>query len=706
MADTDKNILITPNKGSTTADPNIVFTGGDNNPITLTVLDDGTLSFSGSAGQLFSVSDSLTGTIFSVNDISGIPSIEVDDTGEIRLAEFSGNVLIGTDVDNGSKLQVNGESTINKIYFPISDGTDYAGYHIGRKDGSGGTTISSYTDVWILADQNGDGSTQSVKLKAGTSGTEFVVKNTTVEFGGNKVFHAGNDGSGSGLDADLLDGQHASAFASVGHTHSYLPLSGGTVTGKLTLNNAGGDSILKFGPGLPGSDDAHIEWKGASNGGYLRISTSDDNGTEYVQFGDYDGTDRVGAFTEWGKMNRDYLYHSSDIRTPIFYDSNNTGYYVDPASTSNLNNVDANGEFYYNKWIRNNGTGASGLYWHNSSNPGYAWHIYPETRQDMTFRTGSGSGGIKGTISDTTARGYVHWTTSNEIGFLNNSRSWSLRVDSSGNSFHTGSARAPIFYDSNNTAYYVNPASTSNLNALDLHGSFKYDNSQDYDATNINLTSAPISNRVDHNVGTADAFLPVFKNTAMYSSGYRTHLNVGLFKRASGWGDNNTGMYVALGGSDSYPTKYWKLTYGHSLYNSEGYVSTPGSFRAPIFYDSNNTGYYLNPSSTGTSINIAGILVEASDAKLKTNLERIPDALNKVKQLNGYTYDRIDNNMERQAGVIAQEVEAVLPEVVRQSGDHKSVSYGNMVSLLIEAIKEQQEQIDDLKSKINSLEGK
>lgn len=108
MADSDKNILITPNSGSTTADPNIVFTGGDNNPVTMTVVDDGTLSFSGSAGQLFSISDSLSGTIFSVNDISGIPSIEVDDTGEVRIAEFSGNVLIGTSTDNGNKLQVNG----------------------------------------------------------------------------------------------------------------------------------------------------------------------------------------------------------------------------------------------------------------------------------------------------------------------------------------------------------------------------------------------------------------------------------------------------------------------------------------------------------------------------------------------------------------------------------------------------------------------
>jgi hypothetical protein len=78
MADSDKDILITPNTGAAT-DPSIVFssgaTGGDD--VTLFVTDDGTittLSIEGSAGQLFSVSNDLTGIIFSVNDISGIPS--------------------------------------------------------------------------------------------------------------------------------------------------------------------------------------------------------------------------------------------------------------------------------------------------------------------------------------------------------------------------------------------------------------------------------------------------------------------------------------------------------------------------------------------------------------------------------------------------------------------------------------------------------
>jgi len=115
------NAISIPGKANVSGDtftgtitvPEIDFVSPDQaSEITATMLDGGTLSFSGSAGQLFSISDTLTGTIFSVNDVSGIPSIEVDDDGTIRLAEYAGNVLIGTDVDNGtSALQVDGTVT-------------------------------------------------------------------------------------------------------------------------------------------------------------------------------------------------------------------------------------------------------------------------------------------------------------------------------------------------------------------------------------------------------------------------------------------------------------------------------------------------------------------------------------------------------------------------------------------------------------------
>ena len=101
MALTDKDILITPNDGSASANPKIEFTGADangNDTITVDTQYDGsitTLSYEGSAGQLFSISNDLTGTLFAVNDSSGVPSLEIDNNGEIRLSEFDGTVTVG-----------------------------------------------------------------------------------------------------------------------------------------------------------------------------------------------------------------------------------------------------------------------------------------------------------------------------------------------------------------------------------------------------------------------------------------------------------------------------------------------------------------------------------------------------------------------------------------------------------------------------------
>jgi len=67
--------------------------------------------------------------------------------------------------------------------------------------------------------------------------------------------------------------------------------------------------------------------------------------------------------------------------------------------------------------------------------------------------------------------------------------------------------------------------------------------------------------------------------------------------------------------------------------------------------------------------------------------------------LRGVEYDRIDSG-DHQIGVIAQEVEKIIPEVV-YGDETKSVAYGNLVGLLIEAIKEQQKEINELKKTLS-----
>jgi hypothetical protein len=90
-----------------------------------------------------------------------------------------------------------------------------------------------------------------------------------------------------------------------------------------------------------------------------------------------------------------------------------------------------------------------------------------------------------------------------------------------------------------------------------------------------------------------------------------------------------------------------------------------------------------------------------SDVCLKKDIDTIDNALEKVKSLRGVFFNRKDNNVDRQTGVIAQEVEKVLPEVVRETKDEKkikSVAYGNMVGVLIEAIKELNAKVEELQN--------
>ena len=99
------------------------------------------------------------------------------------------------------------------------------------------------------------------------------------------------------------------------------------------------------------------------------------------------------------------------------------------------------------------------------------------------------------------------------------------------------------------------------------------------------------------------------------------------------------------------------------------------------------------------NLTMANNVTAYSDIRLKEDLEPIPDAIEKVQSLTGYTYTRIDSG-QRQTGLIAQEVQKVLPEAVMDNGEHLSLAYGNMVGLLIEAIKAQQVQIDELRAKL------
>jgi len=123
-------------------------------------------------------------------------------------------------------------------------------------------------------------------------------------------------------------------------------------------------------------------------------------------------------------------------------------------------------------------------------------------------------------------------------------------------------------------------------------------------------------------------------------------------------------------------------------------------------------GVIINAVATGTTVDVGAdangtIQVNTSDYRLKENVKPIVGALDKVLNLKGVNFEWIDKESRghgKQIGMIAQQVQKHVPEVVFEKDDVYGMNYSPLVSLLVEAIKDQQPQIDELKQRLDKLE--
>jgi hypothetical protein len=103
---------------------------------------------------------------------------------------------------------------------------------------------------------------------------------------------------------------------------------------------------------------------------------------------------------------------------------------------------------------------------------------------------------------------------------------------------------------------------------------------------------------------------------------------------------------------------------------------------------------------------VTGTITQSSDQRLKKNITPIKNSLSRIQQVSGVTYDWTNNptDSSEQIGFVAQELEKVFPQLVKtDEKGMKSVAYANMTAVLLQAIKEQQQQIDELKKAISDL---
>jgi hypothetical protein len=153
--------------------------------------------------------------------------------------------------------------------------------------------------------------------------------------------------------------------------------------------------------------------------------------------------------------------------------------------------------------------------------------------------------------------------------------------------------------------------------------------------------------------------------------------------------ESNGNTYRAFVRSKNSTYTYTLGRLSNSSFGFYGYINTRTA---------NGTDFacYMDNSGNWTA---TGNVTAYSDERLKSNIKTIDNALDKVQNLRGVTFDK---DGKAGLGVIAQEVQKVLPEVVQEGEEYLSVAYGNIVGVLIEAIKEQQKQIDELKAKMGA----
>jgi len=683
MALSDKNIIITPNIGQA-ADPKIQFIGADSSTgaqtITLNVYptSGGMLSFEGSSGQLFSITNSLTGTIYSVTDISGVPSIEVLDSGLVKLAQYNGNVLIGTGTNIGSRLH-------------ISSGTPSG---VGAMPSGVVTTQSSSGNNYLLFRNTADNGTYAgLAFQDNNIGGYVIFGNAggggdllyVAGYGGGQLQYGSADSispgsrttvaswNGTGLQVNSGDFRTPFIYDS-NDTGYYLDPNSMSRMSRVDpdeiynygwfRNHYSGKGLYNQTNGTHFYSNGGAAWAITGSGGNVELQFRSNHestmrGYVYANTGgsigflDYNGNWRIrgdGANVElYGGTYIDNAY------AYVLYDRSDTGYYVDPTGTSNLNVAKA-------VYFCGNAGNAYGQY-----------KGYDNNNHFIIIR-----GNVGGTTSSPSLSG-AHQTTLVEYAEGNDSTGWFFKTSATGNydlvsritrsySYFEASARSPIFYDSDNTAFYCDPSSTTRLSGLIVgYGSASstidmYDS--DESTRYIHNNSSTIGFLGSHGswrfrmaddgnlvMGTYQAWLSDQIRSGIYyehsdtgyycdpasssrldwvhANGLRTYSNLYI---DGDYGRTVVGVYssyryqgvFAMGDSYKLPADgtttgslygiAWSHpnaggvaanlnTHGMLVMENGGFLAAvSGSIRcrddmrAPIFYDSNDTGYYLNPN--------------------------------------------------------------------------------------------------------------
>jgi hypothetical protein len=383
-----------------------------------------------------------------------------------------------------------------------------------------------------------------------------------------------------------------------------------------------------------------------------------------------------------------------------------------------LFNYTGGGVSYISGWkVTRLAKGIVGRFPNSTTNSGEAWFGRANDRNRGTYTIQLGGGSASGRTFEV-----VDYAWSSVM----------FSVDSGNYASAAGSFRAPIFYDSNNTGYYVDPASTSNVNAM---VSYSYQGNGNVGGT-----------------GSAS-----WHPSGIYSAGYNwlygginaggsSVTNMGDARANIFYDYNNTGYYLDAASTSVFNristvrTDNWLYidnNYGHSVvgvyssYRYQGVFAMGDSYKLPADGTSTGSLYgmaWSHPNAGGAAGNLtdhglliinngafkcaisnsivaSGNITAYSDERLKTNWRNMPkDYVNRLAQVKVGIYDRTDQDDVTQVGVSAQSFQKLLPEAIMTAKDDMqtlSVNYGGAaLASTVELAKE----VVDLRAKVERLE--
>ena len=606
---------------------------------------------------------------------------------------------------------------------------------------------------------------QGLVIRKPVGGQELRFEDNSGTFIGT-FWHSGNDGSGSGLDADLLDGQQGTYYAAASSLSNYLPLTGGTLTGNLIVDINGTAAGLVVNSNTGTNPNAAtidlIETNvnpptfGSSSNGFRIAYNGDVNRLEAISY--TLGTNETRLRFAIDRESGDASFYADDGTTQDFYwDASasslgigttspataldvsgvvtatggnstnwNTAYgwgnhasagYLTGNQTITLSgDVSGSGTTSINVTVANDSHSHSN-YLPKANNSDYQLQVWDNRNADTSTDLGLQAAvfEFKANSTDSLSDGGTYhgvltlqqWSDSSggnthQLAFTDNGNlhlrsvaiggtwptNWSKLWHS--NNDGSGSGLDADLLDGQQGSYYVNTSTAQTISGI----------------KSFNSETKFGSSYVDPDSGVArDA---KFGNNGIAVSG-------GIKADGLSLGDNDKATFGASDdlqiyhdGSNSYIRE--DSTGSLRIQGADLELSNPSEIKWLKGYNNNRVELFYNNSiklsTTSAGIDVTGSVTATgnvtaySDRRLKDNIQQIEGAVEKVQKLSGNTYTRNDlpDTERRYAGVIAQEVEAVLPEAVSEAEDGtKTVDYNATIALLIEAVKELKAEVDELK---------